>query len=132
MPGLRQLQIFPNEEFLLPGEEREPIFTCKDSSVKDISKYLSEHKRDDYFKIMQQNKYRGVVQQTLIDQPISKFMNANWKAQFRDGLFRSTVKPRNQCLMINFMMKLIFREENGVCSLCSKDRQDTVYHILNG
>jgi hypothetical protein len=30
------------------------------------------------------------------------------------------------------MRKLIFREGNGVCSLNSKDRWDTVYHILNG
>jgi hypothetical protein len=50
-----------------PGDEREPIFSGKDSSVNDISKDLSEHKRYDYFKIMQQNKYRCVVQQTLID-----------------------------------------------------------------
>jgi hypothetical protein len=34
--------------------------------------------------------------------------------------------------MRNFMPKLIFREGNGVCGLCRKDRQDTVYHILNG
>jgi hypothetical protein len=33
--------------------------------------------------------------------------------------------------MTNFMRKLIFREANGVCGLCPKDRQDTVYHILN-
>jgi hypothetical protein len=28
---------------------------------------------------MQENKYRGVVQQTLIDQPISNFMNPTVK-----------------------------------------------------
>jgi hypothetical protein len=35
------LQIFPNEDFLKPEEDREPIFSGKDSSVKAISKYLS-------------------------------------------------------------------------------------------
>jgi hypothetical protein len=126
------LQIFPNEDFLKPGEDRESIFSGKDSSVKAISKYLSEHKRDDYFKLMQQNKYRGVVQQTLIDQPIPNFINANCNAPFSDALFRFMMKARNQCLMTNFMRKLIFREGNRVCGLCRKDRQDTVYHILNG
>jgi hypothetical protein len=125
------LQIFPNEDFLKPEEDREPIFSGKDSSVKAISKYISEHKRDDYFKLMQQNKYRSVVQQTLIDQPISNFINANCKAPFSHALFRFTVKARNQCLMTNFMRKLIFHDGNGVCGLCPKDRQDTVYHILN-
>jgi hypothetical protein len=81
---------------------------------------------------MQQNKYRGVVQQTLIDQPIYNFMNANCKAPFSDAPFRFTVKTRNQYLMTNFMRKLIFHDGNGVCGLCRKDRQDTVYHILNG
>jgi hypothetical protein len=55
------LQIFPNEDFLKPGEDRKPIFSGKDSSVKAISKYLSEHKRDDYFNLMQQNNSRCVV-----------------------------------------------------------------------
>jgi hypothetical protein len=29
------------------------------------------------------------------------------------------------------MRKLIFREGNGICGICQKDRQDTVSHILN-
>jgi hypothetical protein len=59
-------------------------------------------------------------------------MNANCKASFSDALFRFTVKARNQCLMTNFMRKLIFHDGNGVYGLCRKDRQDIVYHILNG
>jgi hypothetical protein len=30
------------------------------------------------------------------------------------------------------MRKLIFRGGKGICGICQKDRQDTVYHILNG
>jgi hypothetical protein len=30
------------------------------------------------------------------------------------------------------MRKLIFREGKGICGICHKDKQDTVYHILNG
>jgi hypothetical protein len=55
------LQIFSNEEFPWLGEEKEPIFLRKYSSGKNISKFLSEHERDDYFKIMNQSKYRGVI-----------------------------------------------------------------------
>jgi hypothetical protein len=69
---------------------------------------------------MQQNKYRGVVQQTLIDQPISNFMNANCKAPFSDALFRFTVKARNQCLMTNFMRKLIFHDETEYVAFAEK------------
>jgi hypothetical protein len=47
-------------------------------------------------------------------------MNANCKAPFSDALFRFTVKARNQCLMTNFMGKLIFREGNGVCGYAEK------------
>jgi hypothetical protein len=108
------LQIFPNEVFLLRGEERGIIFNCKDTSVKDISNYLSEPKRDDYFKIMQENKYRRVVQQTLLNQPISNFIKINWKVTFSGGRFLFKLKARNQFLMRNFMWKLIFREGNGV------------------
>jgi hypothetical protein len=30
------------------------------------------------------------------------------------------------------MRHLIFREGNGICNLCNRDRMDTLYHILNG
>jgi hypothetical protein len=126
------LQIFPNEDYSKSEEERTPLFSDKESSVRDISKYLSEHRRNEYFKIMKHNKYRGVVQQTLYNQPISNFKNANCQAPFSDALFRFTVKARNQCLMTNYMRKLIFREGNGICGICQKDKQDTIYHILNG
>jgi hypothetical protein len=81
---------------------------------------------------MQDNKYRGVVQQTLIDKTITEFMSNNCKGPFSDAQFRFTVKARPQYLMTNFMRKLIFGEGNGVCNLCQKDRQNKVYHILNG
>jgi hypothetical protein len=78
------LQIFPNEDYSKAEEERIPLFSDKEISVKDISKYLSEHRRTEYFKIMEQNKFPSVVQQTLYDQPISNFMNANCKSPFSD------------------------------------------------
>jgi hypothetical protein len=34
-------QIFPNEDYSRAEEERIPLFSGKESSVKDISKYLS-------------------------------------------------------------------------------------------
>jgi hypothetical protein len=126
------LQIFPNEDYSKAEEERIPLFSDKESSVKDISKYLSDHRPNEYYKIMEQNKYRGMVQQTLYNQPISYFMNANCKDPFSDALFRFPVKARNQCLMTNYMRKLIFREGNLICGICQKDRQDTVNYILNG
>jgi hypothetical protein len=48
------VQIFPNEDYSKAEEERIPLFSDKESSVKDISKYLSEHRRNEYFKIMEQ------------------------------------------------------------------------------
>jgi hypothetical protein len=80
------LQIFPNEDCSMAEEERIPLFFDKESHLRDISKYLSEHRRNEYFKIMEQNKYRGVVQQTLYNQPISNFMNGNHKAPFSNAL----------------------------------------------
>jgi hypothetical protein len=58
-------------------------------------------------------------------------MNANSKVPFSIALFQFTVKARNQSLMTNYMRKLIFREGKGICGIYQKDRQDTVYHILN-
>jgi hypothetical protein len=58
-------------------------------------------------------------------------MLANFKAQFNNGLFRFTVKARNQALVTPFMKHLLFHEGNGICRICSRDRQDTIYHILN-
>jgi hypothetical protein len=50
------LQIFPKEDNSKSEEERIPLFSDKESSVKDISKYLSQHRRNEYFKITEQNK----------------------------------------------------------------------------
>jgi hypothetical protein len=73
---------------------------------------------------------RGMVQQTLYDHPISNSMKTNCIGSFNDAQFCLRVKGPNQWLMTNFMGKLIFREGNRICSLCHKDRQDTVYHML--
>jgi hypothetical protein len=126
------LQIFPKDDYSKGEEERIPLFYDKESSVKEISKYLSEHRRNEYFKIVEQNKYSGVAQQTLYNQHISNFMSANCKTPFSNSLFRFTVKARNQCLTTNYMRNFIFREGNRICGICQKDRHDTVYHILNG
>jgi hypothetical protein len=58
-------------------------------------------------------------------------MLANQKAPYDDSLFRFTVKARNQALMAPFMRRLIFRQGNGICKICNRDRQDTTYHMLN-
>jgi hypothetical protein len=54
------------------------------------------------------------------------------KAPFSFALFLFMVKAGNQCLTTHYMRKLILREGNGICGICQKNRQDTVYHILNG
>jgi hypothetical protein len=59
-------------------------------------------------------------------------MCANCKAPFTNTLFRFTVKARSQCLVTPFLSHLIFRDGNGICGLCNRDRMDTLYHILNG
>jgi hypothetical protein len=77
------------------------------------------------------NKYRGVVYRALQDQPLNNFMLANHKAPFNDSLFRFKVKARNQALMTPFMRRLLFRKGEGICRICNKDRQNTIYHMLN-
>jgi hypothetical protein len=81
--------------------------------------------------MIEENRYRGVVYKALVNQPISNFMLANCKAPFNNGLFRFTVKGRNQALVTPFLKHLLFHEGNGICRICSRDRQDTIYHILN-
>jgi orotate phosphoribosyltransferase len=43
------------------------MFSVKDSSVKAISKLKSGNKRNYYFNVKQQNKYRGVSHKMLLD-----------------------------------------------------------------
>jgi hypothetical protein len=64
---------------LKPEEDRKPIYTEAYQSVKEISKVLTEHRRRFYLAKRDENKYRGVVLKTLMDQPISNFMLANCK-----------------------------------------------------
>jgi hypothetical protein len=81
--------------------------------------------------LIEENKYRGVVYKALTNQPISNFMLANCKALFNNGLFRFTVKARNQALVTPFLKHLLFHEGNGVCRICPRDRPDIIYHIWN-
>jgi hypothetical protein len=126
------LHIFLNQEYLKPDESLTPIFTDKQNSIKDVSKKLTELRRRFYALKRDENKYRGVVLKTLVNQPISNFMYANCKTPFTNSLFRFTVKARSQYLVTPFMRHLIFRKGNGICNLCNRDRMDTLYHILNG
>jgi hypothetical protein len=71
------MEIFPNEDYSKSEEENISLFSYKESSVKDISKYLPDHRRNEYFKAMEHNKYRDVLQQTIYDQSLSNFMNSN-------------------------------------------------------
>jgi hypothetical protein len=71
-----------------------------------------------------ENKYRRLVYQALSDQPISNFILANHKPPFNGRLFKSTFKARNHALMSPFMRKIIFRQGNGFCRICNRDRQD--------
>jgi hypothetical protein len=81
--------------------------------------------------MIEENKYRGVVYKALVDQPISNFMLSNCNAPFNNSLFRFTVKARNQALVTPFLKRLLFHEGNGICRICQRNRQDTIYHILN-
>jgi hypothetical protein len=80
--GDDHLQIFPNEELVKLEEDRLFNFSDKEFTVKHVSKLLSEDRRQHHFKLVQDNKYRGVVWQTLINQPISNFMDANCNVPF--------------------------------------------------
>jgi hypothetical protein len=126
-----KLQIFLNEEYLKRDEDKQPIFDDTRNTIKDMSKVLTEHRRRFYLTKRDENKYRGVVLKTLMDQLISNFMLANCKNPFSDMLLRFTIKARNQCLVTTFIRHLIFRQDNGICTLCNRDRMDTIYHILN-
>jgi hypothetical protein len=125
------LMVFAGEDFPLPtGENRKIIFQEGDNKINDVSKKLSEWNRNKYLKAMEENKYRGVVHQAFIRQPLSNFMMANHKAPFNDSLFRFIVKARNQALMTPFMRRVLFRTGDGICRICNRDRQDTTYHML--
>jgi hypothetical protein len=87
--------------------------------------------RNEYIHKIDEKKYRVVVYKALNDQPTSNFMKANHKAPDNDSLFRFTIKARNQTLMTPFMSRVIFNQGNGLYRLCSKDRQDTTYHMLS-
>jgi hypothetical protein len=78
-----------------------------------------------------ENNYRGAVYRALEDQPLSNVMLANHKAPFNNSLFRFIVKARNQPLLTPFMKRVIFKQGDGLCRICNRDRQDTVYHMLN-
>jgi hypothetical protein len=83
------------EEYLRPDDDRQPIFDFASYTIKDMSKILTEHRRRFYLAKRDENKYRGVVLKTLMDQPISNFMLANCKNPFSDMLLRFTIKARN-------------------------------------
>jgi hypothetical protein len=40
-------------------------------------------------------------------------------------------KARNQALVAPFLKHLLFHEGNRICRICQRDRQDTIYHIVN-
>jgi hypothetical protein len=125
------LKIFPGSDLGLEEEDRKPFFLEPKNTVNVISKRLTEYQKKKYTKMIEDNKYRGVVYKALVNQPISNFMLANCKAPFNNGSFRFTVKTRNQALVTPFLKHLLFHEGNGICRICSRDRQDTIYHILN-
>jgi hypothetical protein len=57
---------------------------------------LSEFKRRIFFKIVIENKYRGVFHKTNLDKPIDYFMNVNSPVLFSDALFKFLLKTPNQ------------------------------------
>jgi hypothetical protein len=125
------LKIFPGSDLELPEEDRKQFFLEPKNAVNVISKRLTQFQKIKYTKMIEENKYRGVVDKALVDQPISNFMLSNCKAPFSNSLFRFTVKARNQALVTPFLKHLLFHEGNGICRICQRDRQDTIYHILN-
>jgi hypothetical protein len=91
----------------VPEEDRKPFFLepkkhsqCNIQEVNTISE-------DKIYKMIEENKYRGVVYKALIDQSISNFMLSNCKALFNNGLFRFRVKARNQALVTPFETPLV-------------------------
>jgi hypothetical protein len=84
--------IFLNKEFLKPEEGRNPIFTDKSQSIKQISKILTEHRRRFFTSKRDENKYRGVVLKTLVKDSISNFINANCKVPMTNRLIKFPLK----------------------------------------